>query len=143
MVDAVVVEVLVIGLISLLTSFFAPQLCLLFTGGDVSLARTSAGHAQVVLMLCAFGFSGQMMSAYFESIGSTWRALLFGMLRYAVFAVPTIMLINVIAGIEYVWWALPIADASTFVITVAWLACERTRLLHGQACSAVTRAGAL
>ncbi|MDY2777822.1 MAG: MATE family efflux transporter, partial [Collinsella sp.] len=132
MVDSIVVEVLIIGVISLMTSTFAPQLCLVFTGGDAGLAEMSAGHVRIVLMFCALGFTGQMMSAYFESIGSTWRALLFGIMRYALFAVPIIAVINSVAGMDHVWWALPIADVLTFAITVAWAAFERRALLGAE-----------
>ena len=108
-------------------------MCLLFTGGDAELAASSAGHVKIVLMFCAFGFLGQIMSAYFESIGGTKRAVMFGVLRYAVFAVPAILVISACGGIENVWWALPAADLATFALSAVMAGTERRRLL---ACAA-------
>lgn len=127
------VEIVCIGIISCVTNAFAPQMCLLFTGGDAELAASSAGHVKIVLMFCAFGFLGQIMSAYFESIGGTKRAVMFGVLRYAVFAVPAILVISACSGIENVWWALPAADLATFALSVVMAGAERRRLL---ACAA-------
>ena len=127
------VKIVCIGIISCVTNAFAPQMCLLFTGGDAELAASSAGHVKIVLMFCAFGFLGQIMSAYFESIGGTKRAVMFGVLRYAVFAVPAILVISACSGIENVWWALPAADLATFALSVVMAGAERRRLL---ACAA-------
>lgn len=138
LVDAAVVEVLAIGAISVVTSMLAPQACLIFTGGDAALAAASAEHVRIVLMLCCLGFLGQIMSAYFESIGATKRAVLFGVLRYAVFAVPIIAVVNAVAGLEGVWWALPIADALTFALSVAVVVHERRKLLD-RAASGIRR----
>ena len=111
--------------------------------GDAELAASSAGHVKIVLMFCAFGFLGQIMSAYFESIGGTKRAVMFGVLRYAVFAVPAILVISACSGIENVWWALPAADLATFALSVVMagrsaVGCSRAPL---RACAARRRSG--
>ena len=129
LVVAAVVQVAVIGAISCLTTMFAPQMCIVFTGWDAHLAAMSARHVRVVLMFCALGFLGQIMSAYFESIGSTRRAVMFGILRYALFAVPAILIIGAIGGPKDVWWALPFADLATFFLSVAMILNERKKLL--------------
>lgn len=131
MVSALVVEVLGILVVSALTNYFAPQMCMVFTGGDVELASMSAGHVRIVLMLCAFGFSGQVMSAYFESVGRTGKAVLFGVMRYALLAVPLIVVIARIWGVECIWFALPVADAATFAITLYFAALECRYLRSG------------
>ncbi|OUN88581.1 MATE family efflux transporter [[Collinsella] massiliensis] len=130
MVDALVVEVVSIGILSTLTSLAAPALCLVFSGGSPGLAEMSAGHVRIVLMLCALGFSSQILSAYFESVGSTARAVVFGVMRYVMFAVPLIALIHATAGADYIWWALPIADGLTFIPVVIVAALEARRLLR-------------
>lgn len=124
MVGALVVEVIGIGLISMATNSLAPQMCLIFTGGDAALADMSASHVRVVLMLCALGFAGQIMSAYFESIGRTAKAVLFGVMRYTLFAVPAILVIAQVWGIDHIWYALPVADAATFIITLCFVVLE-------------------
>lgn len=129
MVGALAVEVIVIAAISALTNRFAPQMCLVFTGGDAELAAMSSSHVRIVLMLCALGFSGQIMSAYFESVGRTGKAVLFGVMRYALLAVPLILLISRIWGAELIWAALPMADAATFAITLCFAVAERRRLV--------------
>ena len=126
---ASLVEVFVVGLVSVSAMVFAPQLCAIFAGRDVKLAMMSARCVRIVLLFCSLGSLGQILSAYFESVGATKRAVLFGVLRYALFAVPAILVIDMLAGPKEVWWVLPFADLATFAVSVAWISVERRRLL--------------
>ena len=58
---------------------------------------------------------------------------MFGVLRYAVFAVPAILAISALGGIEDVWWALPAADLATFALSAVMAASERRSLLASAA----------
>ena len=130
MMSSLIFELVGLAVAALIANLLVEVACHFFCGGDIELARVSAEHARTFLLFCSMGFSGQIMSAYFESIGRTKAAIFFGIVRYVVFAIPAIIMLNACFGVDAVWYAIPLADILTFVLTCTFVAREY-RLLTG------------
>jgi Na+-driven multidrug efflux pump len=47
---------------------------------------------------------------YFQAVGRAKVSIFLSMLRQVIFMLPALILLSKYAGIEYIWWALPISD---------------------------------
>lgn len=124
MMSSFIFELVGLTVAASIASLLVEAACHFFCGGDIELARVSAQHARTFLLFCSMGFSGQVMSAYFESIGRTKAAIFFGIVRYVVFTIPAIIILNACFGVDAVWYAIPLADILAFVLTSAYVAHE-------------------
>ena len=127
-----------VGVVAVLTVALwcgAYPVCLLFAG-DPELATVSADATRIVILLGALGWSSQVVSSYFECVEKVGIATVLGIARYIVFTIPAVYALGGMMGVEGVWWAQPVADVLTFVLTLAFVAYEMKRLSaleHGQA----------
>ena len=64
---------------------------------------------------------------YFQSIERVKPALLFALLRGALFMIPSFLLLPQWLGSEGIWLAVPLSELSTFVVVVAYAVAGRKR----------------
>ena len=132
---SLVVQVGVVAVLTVALWCGAYPVCLLFAG-DPELATVSADATRIVILLGALGWSSQVVSSYFECVEKVGIAIVLGIARYIVFTIPAVYVLGGMMGVEGVWWAQPVADVLTFVLTLAFVAYEMKRLSaleHGQA----------
>ena len=132
---SLVVQVGVVAVLTVALWCGAYPVCLLFAG-DPELATVSADATRIVILLGALGWSSQVVSSYFECVEKVGIATVLGIARYIVFTIPAVYALGGMMGVEGVWWAQPVADVLTFVLTLAFVAYEMKRLSaleHGQA----------
>lgn len=132
---SLVVQVGVVAVLTVALWCGAYPVCLLFAG-DPELATVSADATRSVILLGALGWSSQVVSSYFECVEKVGIATVLGIARYIVFTIPAVYALGGMMGVEGVWWAQPVADVLTFVLTLAFVAYEMKRLSaleHGQA----------
>ena len=132
---SLVVQVGVVAVLTVALWCGAYPVCLLFAG-DPELATVSADATRIVILLGALGWSSQVVSSYFECVEKVGIATVLGIARYIVFTIPAVYALGGMMGVEGVWWAQPVADVLTFVLTLAFVAYEMkclSALEHGQA----------
>ena len=132
---SLVVQVGVVAVLTVALWCGAYPVCLLFAG-DPELATVSADATRIVILLGALGWSSQVVSSYFECVEKVGIATVLGIARYIAFTIPAVYALGGMMGVEGVWWAQPVADVLTFVLTLAFVAYEMKRLSaleHGQA----------
>lgn len=132
---SLVVQVGVIAVLTVALWVGAYPVCLLFSG-DPELAAVSADATRIVILLGALGWSSQVISSYFECVEKVGIATILGIARYILFTIPAVYVLGGMMGVEGVWWAQPVADVLTFVLTLAFVAHEMkhlTALEHGRA----------
>lgn len=107
-----------------LFAVFAEPVCTLFCGGDAELTVLSIACTKIVLLGCAFGLMAQMLSAYFQSVEKIAISNILGVARYLFFAIPCVLIMSSVNGIDGVWWAQPVGDFLTFAFTLVFLVYE-------------------
>lgn len=107
-----------------LFALFAEPVCALFCGGDVELTALATDCTKIVLLGCAFGLMAQLLSAYFQSVEKIAVSNILGVARYIFFAIPCMLVMSRMNGIDGVWWAQPVGDFFTFAFTLVFLVYE-------------------
>ncbi len=62
-----------------------------------------------------------MGTAFFQSTAKGMTSMMLGMLRQFIFLLPILFVLSRIFGLDGVWWATPIADALTVLVTSIFL----------------------
>lgn len=126
--SSMIITTIVVYLLVIITEFFAGPILGVF-GGDA----TMVGPTQIVIFFSALGFTSSIMSTYFESVGKIIESTILGIIRYIVFGIPAVLIIGNMMGILGVWYAQPVADVLTFVLTIVLTVVELRRLKRMQA----------
>lgn len=100
----------------------------LFVGPDPEFNGAVKAVMMVFLLLFAFGNVSQVASAYFISVEKIGLAILNGIARILIFAVPLLLILPRIFGLSGIWMAQPGADALAFILAVICLVREYRRL---------------
>ena len=124
---SLVAQVGVIAALTVVLWVAAYPVCLLFAG-DPALAGVAADATRTVILLGALGWSSQVISSYFECVEKVGIATVLGLSRYIFFTIPAVFILGNMMGVAGVWWAQPVADVLTFVLTLACVAYEMKRL---------------
>lgn len=107
-----------------LFALLAEPVCALFCGGDAELTALAVSCTKIVLLGCAFGLMAQLLSAYFQSVEKIVISNILGVARYIFFAIPCMLVMSRLKGIDGVWWAQPVGDFLTFAFALALLVYE-------------------
>jgi len=126
MVGVVQSSIAIIIILSLVYYFAAP--IILFLSPDPSLLAAARGAMIIFMALYAFGNISQVASGYFMAVERNWLAILNGVARMTIFALPLIFILPKIYGLKGVWMAQPGADALSFILAVICLVREYRRL---------------
>ena len=92
--------------------------------GDAELLALTTSHFLPILVCAPLGFAAQVASAYFQAVGREGASTVLSVSRYLIFAVPLIVALSAIFGIDGVWWAQPVADTLAALLSCALLARE-------------------
>lgn len=90
----------------------------LFAGPDPDFNAAVKSVMMVFLLLFSLGNVSQVASAYFISVGKIGLAILNGITRILIFAVPLLLILPNIFGLKGIWMAQPGADALAFLLAV-------------------------
>lgn len=68
----------------------------------------------------AFVGSQVIFATFFQGIGKALPAAIIGILRQLVLLIPALLLLAFLVGKEAIWFAAPIADIGSFIISAIW-----------------------
>lgn len=96
---------------------FVPEPIVSLFNNDVNLVNISVdGIRKYLIMMPLIGVS-MIGSNYFQSIGKAKQAMFLSLLRQVILLVPMMLILPNILGLNGVWFAQPIADVISFVLT--------------------------
>ena len=101
--------------------YFAPESFIrIFTADNELIALGSYAAKRIFLALYLIGFV-MVGSLVFQSIGKAVQSFITSISRAALFLIPLIFILPHFLQLDGVWLAFPIADALTFLLTLALL----------------------
>lgn len=127
-----VYEVVFMAACSLIVLLLPGPIVSVFAAGDQALVEAAAPAVRIVVALCALGYTGQMMSSYFECVEKIGEAIVTGIALYIIFTIPLVFVLGATMGVNGVWWAQLIAHACTGVLSLV-LAQREIKRLHSLA----------
>jgi putative MATE family efflux protein len=118
------------GLIVFGVAFFAPQpLIRIFTNDPELITHTTYAARRIFLALAII--PGMMVgSLIFQSIGKAFQSFVTSIARPILFLIPLVFVLPPILGLDGVWWAFPISDGLTFLLTLLLLIPQLRELGH-------------
>ena len=72
----------------------------IFAAGDTALIEAAAPAVRIVMALCALGYTGQMMSSYFECVEKIGEAIVCGIALYIIFTIPLVFVLGAAVGVS-------------------------------------------
>jgi Na+-driven multidrug efflux pump len=111
----------ILCLISFMVLYFAPEpIIRIFTNDSELIAQASHAAKRIFLVLYLMGFI-MVGSLIFQSVGKAWQSFVTAISRPVLFLIPLIFLLPLYLGVDGVWWAFPISDGLTCILTVILL----------------------
>lgn len=111
----------------LLAQVFAGPLAGIFVGYDAGLFEMTR-HA---FKLFAFSFilAGMniFVSSFFTALNNGAISAAISFLRTLVFQMLSVLILPVLFGLDGIWWAITVAEALAFVVSVVFLAVKRKK----------------
>lgn len=101
---------------------------IMFLSGDSTILDVTKAAAVIYLILYTFGNISQIVSGYYMSVEKNGFAILNGIARMAIFAVPLIFILPKSFGINGVWMAQPAADMLSCVLALVCMFFEYKKL---------------
>nr|5C6N_A Chain A, BH2163 protein [Halalkalibacterium halodurans C-125] len=112
-----------IGIFALLMLFPEALLRVFTADREVIQAGVSAMH---ILFCVTFLIGAQIVAGgLYQSLGKPKQALILSLSRQIIFLIPLVLILPHIFGLSGVWWAFPIADVLSFILTVVLLYRDR------------------
>lgn len=109
------------SMVAFIVLYFFPEPFLRVFTNDVELIDVSVYAAKrLFLVLPLIGFM-MVGSIIFQSIGKVIQSIVTSLARSALFLLPLILILPRVWGIDGVWWAFPITDVLTLLLTAALL----------------------
>lgn len=131
---AIVAATLVVSVGFAVVHLFSESLVLLFSKNDPELIALSSRAMRIFLiMLPIIGF--QIVGAnYFQAVGKPRQALILSLSRQVVLLIPALLFLPSFFGLNGVFYAGPVSDFGSSVITGLWLFYELKHLdqKHGE-----------
>lgn len=118
--------IVLIGFI--VTELYPEALIRMFTGEDEELIKIGAQAINIFfIFLPIIGF--QIVSAgYFQAVGKPKQAMILSLSRQVLLFIPALLIMPHFFGLKGVFFAGPIADAGSCIVTGIWLYIELKRL---------------
>jgi len=108
-------------LLSFMVLYFAPEpIIRIFTSESELIATASHAARRIFLAMYLIG-PIMVGSLIFQSVGKAWQSFVTAISRPVLFLIPLIYILPPHLGVDGVWWAFPISDGLTFVLTVILL----------------------
>lgn len=119
MLSILVGTIISIAVYALIIAFETP-LVLAFT--DDPFVAEKAPRALLIVFLATPVILAQLVgAAYYQAIGKALPALLLTLTKQGFFLIPLVLILPHIYGVDGVWYAFPIADVLSTVVTVIFL----------------------
>lgn len=113
----------------ILIFIFADTIIGFFAGPVPELITVTKEIMNVYLLLFAFGNLSQIAAGYYMSVEQNGLAILNGISRVLLFAVPLLLLMPNIFGLKGIWMAQPVSDGIAFIMAFILLKREQKRLM--------------
>lgn len=97
---------------------FAEEIIAFFVGPDPVIVGTTAAIMKVYMLLFALGNVSQVTAGYYMAVEKNGLAILNGISRILIFAVPLLMIIPRIYGLDGIWMAQPGADFLSALLAI-------------------------
>ena len=124
----VVQSTAVIVLVMVLVFAFSHQVTTFFVGNEPVLLNATIEVMKIFLLLYALGNVSQIVSGYFMAVEKNGLAILNGVARIIIFAVPLLFILPNFFGLNGVWMAQPGADLLSFILAVVCIINEYRKL---------------
>jgi putative MATE family efflux protein len=109
------------GLFVFVVVFFAPEPFIRIFTNDTVLVEISV-YAAKRIFLALYVISIMMVgSLIFQAIGKAVQSFITSVARPILFLIPVVMILPHFWGLDGVWWAFPISDGLTFLLTLLLL----------------------
>jgi putative MATE family efflux protein len=110
-----------LNMLSFLLLYFTPQTFIGIFTSDSELISIGAYAAKRIWIVMYIIGSMMVGSIVFQAMGKAVQSFITAIARPALFLIPTILIMPRYMGIDGVWWAFPLTDGLTFIVTVALL----------------------
>lgn len=119
---------IVIVAIMALVFIFADPIVTFFVGPAPELVEATKEAMKIYLILYALGNVSQIVAGYYMAVGKNGLAVLNGLARVIIFAVPLLFILPNYFGLKGVWLAQPCADSLAFILALILIMGETKRL---------------
>jgi Na+-driven multidrug efflux pump len=119
--------------IMVLVFIFADQIVTFFAGPVPELVTATKEAMKIYLLLYALGNVTQIVSGYYMAVEKAGLAILNGLARVVIFAIPLLLILPDIFGLKGIWMAQPGADALSFILALVCIFGENKRLMKLEA----------
>jgi len=106
---------------------YTPQLVRLFTT-DERLIELTIPAMRIVFAMTPVIAINLIGSAYYQSIGKAWPALILTLTRQILFLIPLVLILPSFYGLNGIWVSFPIADMGASAVTFIFLASQLKQL---------------
>ncbi len=89
---------------------FPHQLAMMFTSDEELIELSTNGMRIVMAAFPIVGFQ-MIITNFFQSIGSAWKAIFISTTRQVIFLIPLLLILPAYWGVNGVWISMPISDA--------------------------------
>lgn len=107
---------------------FTPQIIRIFTNDPV-LVKGAVPAMRFIFMATPLIAINMISSAYFQAIGKALPALFLTLSKQGFFLIPLVFLLPLFLGLNGIWYAFPLADALTAIVSYFYYRSARQKLL--------------
>lgn len=115
-IKAITYGVLIASITFAVLMIFPETIVKLFTK-DAVLISESAPALRLVFLMTPFLIIQLISSAYYQAIGKALPALILTLLKQGIFLIPLVLLLPKIWGLHGIWYAFPLADLLTTIVS--------------------------
>lgn len=108
----------IIGAIGFVIAILFPELVVRAFTDDPEMISV-ASRAIRIVMCAMIGVGFQITTTqFFQSIGKAKKAMLLSLSRQVIFLIPLLIILPPFMGLDGIWWANPISDAVSIVLSI-------------------------
>jgi putative MATE family efflux protein len=104
--------------------FFPQYIVMVFGSGSELYQQFSIRTFRVYLCLSVLNTFQTVVSIFFQAIGKPIKSMAISVSRWIVFAVPAMLILSYLMGVDGVLWAGPIADSLSFLLALLLIAVQ-------------------
>ena len=119
----------VVSVVGFLIFQFAPMSVVSLFGAEEGLYNEFAVMAfRIFLMLCPLTGFQTVAAVYLQAVGKPVKSAILSLARQIIFFIPAALILPQFLGVEGVLWTGPVADGLAFLLSLVFLAGERSHL---------------
>ena len=108
---------------------FAPHLLLAPFVTEAQTMRIALVAMRVLALSFIFAGSAIVMGSVFQALGKSVYSMLVSISRQLVVLIPLAYIFSLSGNIDLVWWSFPLAEASSFLLSVAFFAVTYKKII--------------